>query len=250
MLILPYVAAVYLLRPDPLRAAAAFVLVMALFLSREPLIVLARQRWVWRTPHAEAAEARRWLLVLVSVIIAAGLAAIPSGARPMAALFGAGAAGLMAISISLAVRNRQHSALFQSIGSAGLAASSLVVGLIAPPVDAAAWIVWFTSALHGISAIPVVHARLGMRRRERRRLGSASAGAFATLAVAGALFQHPLSLALAFSGLAHMGEWLALRRPNAAQARLTRLGIRLMCESIVFTILLVWALSYQRVGTR
>lgn len=244
MLTLPFLAAVYLLRPDPLRAAAAFIAVMALFLVREPLIVLARQRWVWRTPHEESAAARRWLLVLAPVLAAAGWVAIPRQAWGLAAAMGAGAAVLMAASIALAVRNRQHSALFQAIGSIGLAASSLAAGLTQPPLAASAWIVWAASALHGVSAIPVVHARLAMRRRQAPNLAPAAIGALAALAAAAASAPGSLSLPLGFSGLVHAAEWLALRSPGAPQAKLARLGLRLMAESILFTLLLVGALRH------
>lgn len=242
MLLLPYAAAVWLVAPHPGRAAAAFVLVMTLFLVREPLIVLARQRWVWRTPHAESRSARQWLLVLAPLMAVSTLVAIPPLAWPMAAAFGSGASLLMAASIALAVRNRQHSALFQAAGSTGLAASSLAVALTTPPVDISAWIVWGASALHGISAIPVVHARLAMRRRQTPSLAAAAAGAAITLAIAAALFPARLSMALAFSGAVHVCEWASLRSPGAAQAPLALLGLRLMTESIVFTAILVWAL--------
>lgn len=250
MLLLPFLAAAWLLHPSWPKLAAAFVLVMALYLSREPLIVLARQRWVWRTPHEETAAARRWLLALTPLTVAAGPLAIPRSAWPMAAICGVGATVLMAISVWLAVRNRQHSVLFQAIGSAGLAASALVVALGSPPVSSEAWIVWAASALHGISAIPVVHARLAMRRRQTPKPLGASIGALATLVIAAALLPRPLSAALGFSGLVQLAEWLALRSPGAGQAPLTRLGLRLMSESIVFTVLLVWALNCQSVGAR
>ncbi len=243
MLVLPLLAAAYLLHPPPGRLLASFVLVMALFLSRAPLIVVARQRWVWRSPHEETAEAWRWLRVLVPAAAISGFAAIPSESWSIAANCGVGAAVLMGLSVWLAVRNRQHSILFQAAGSAGLAASSLVAGLAAPPLSATAWILWASFALHGISAIPVVHARLALRRKQKPDFASASIGALLTLAIAAAMLPGRIAIPLGFSGLAHLAEWFAVRRPGAGQAKLTHLGLRLMTESIGFTLLLVWALG-------
>ena len=145
---------------------AAFLLVLTLFLMREPLIIIARQQWVWRDEHEETALARRFALALGVLAMLTAAVAIPRIAWPLALACGAGAAALMAISILLAVRNRQHSVLFQTIGSVGLASSSLVAALTSGTIPGWTWLLWGASALHGASAIPLVHARLALRRRE------------------------------------------------------------------------------------
>ena len=53
--------------------------------------------------------------------------------------------------------------------------------------------------------------------------------------------------ALLFSGVVHAAEWASLRMPNAGQAKLTSLGLRLMAGSICYTVLLGWSL---RAGQR
>lgn len=158
MLALPFLATAALLHPSPARLLAAFALVLALLLLREPLIILARQRWVWRDTHEETAAARHFALAMGVVAILAAVAAIPGGAWPVALVCGLGAGGLMAVSILLAVRNRQHSVLFQVIGSVGLAGSSLAAALASGAIPGWVWLLWAASALHGAAAIPLVHA--------------------------------------------------------------------------------------------
>ncbi len=243
MLLLPFLATATLLHPSPLRLFAAFLLVLALFLMREPLIIIARQHWVWRDEHVETARARRFALALGVLTMLTAAVAIPRIAWPLGLACGAGAAALMAISILLAVRNRQHSVLFQTIGSVGLASSSLVAALTSGTIPGWTWLLWGASALHGASAIPLVHARLALRRRQRPNLALAGAGVILTLAASAAAMPSLLGAALLFSAAVHMAEWLSLRSPTAGQAPLTRLGLRLMAASICFTILLGWSLA-------
>jgi hypothetical protein len=243
MVMLPFLATAFLLHPAPARLLAAFLVVMALFLLREPLIVLARQRWVWRDAHAETGQARRFALGLSVLAILAALAAIPREAWPLALVCGAGAAVLMGVSIILAVRNRQHSVPFQVIGAVGLAGSSLAAALASGGVPGWAWLLWGASSLHGAAAIPLVHARLALRRRQSPDLGRAAIGVILTLAASAAAMPSWLGVALLVSSLAHLAEWASLLLPGAGQASLSRLGVRLMAGSVCFTILLAWSLA-------
>ena len=147
MLVLPFFASAALLHPSPMRLIAAFVLVMALFLLREPLIVLARQRWVWRTQHEETAPAGRFALGLGVMAIAGAAGAIPASAWPVALACGLAAAKLMAASTYLAVCNRQHSMLFQALGSIGLAGSSLAAALVSGSIPRWTWLLWVKTYL-------------------------------------------------------------------------------------------------------
>jgi len=243
MLLLPFAGTAILLHPAPGRLVAAFALVLALFLLRGPLIILARQQWVWRTPREETAAARRFVAVGGVVAAACAVIAVPRPAWPLAAVCGFAAALLMSISILLAVRNRQHSVAFQMVGAVGLAGSSLVAALSSGAIPRWAWLLWAASALHGAAAIPLVHARLALRRRQTPSLWRAGAGVLATLAAAAAAISSWLAVALLFSATVHGAEWLSLRSPGAGQAPLTRLGLRLMAGSVVFSILLVWSLA-------
>lgn len=243
MLLLPFLATAVLLHPAPARLLASFVLVLALFLLREPLIILARHWWIWRTAHEEAHAAARATPLLLALAATAAVLAIPRPLWTLAAMCGAVAALLMAASVTLAVRNQQHSVAFQALGSIGLAASCLAAAMSSGEVARWVWMLWAASALHGISAIPIVHARIALRRKQTPRLALAGLGVLATLVAAAAALPHALSAALAFSGLAHFGEWLSLHSPAAAHTRLTQLGLRLMATSIIFTALLAWTLS-------
>lgn len=252
MLVLPLVAAAALMRLHPGPMVIALLLVLSLFLLRAPLIILARQRWVWRDAHEETALARGATLLLA---VTASFAAIhilvdlPRAVWPAAIACGIGAFVLMAISVWLAVRNRQHSMLFQTVGSIGLAGSCLAVALAAgQAIPIAIWLLWGASALHGITAIPIVHARLDLRRgRQTPNLLRAGVGVAATalaaaaITLAGAVYQG-VTTALVFSALVHCSEWLALRLPKARETKLTHVGLRLMTASILFTVVLFFGL--------
>ena len=255
MLVLPFLSAAALLRLPAGPLFTALVLVFALFLLRAPLIVLARQQWVWRDLHEETQPARSAVLlfgVTASLAAIPILLGLPRSVWPVAIACAAAATGLMAVSIWLAIRNKHHSILFQAVGSVGLAASSLTVALAAGnTIPFAIWLLWAGSALHGVAAIPIVHARLALRRRQSPSLWKAGAGIVLTAAAAAATavaagsggpFQG-ITTALVFSTIAHTGEWLAIRSPRAPETRLTHLGLRLMSVSILFTVILYFGVA-------
>src|SRR5579883_969190 len=72
MLLSPFVSAAILVREFRWTELAALVAVVFAFAAKDPLTVLARQRFVWKQPHPETAVAKRWLAVELPVIAVCG----------------------------------------------------------------------------------------------------------------------------------------------------------------------------------
>ena len=236
MLLQPFAAAAVVAAEWTPALGAALGAMLAVFLTREPLLVLVRQRWVWREPRPETARARRWLSVELAAAAACGAylwAVLPRA--PLAAL-GAVAVAMTALAVRVAVRNRQRSPAFQALTSAALGSTGLLAALAAtgglPPW---AWQLWGYLTLHSANAILVVHARLAARAGGARRaprgawsMGAAQfAAGFAVAAAAGALAAAPL----VFSAAANT---LECRRIGAPEP-LRRVGFRTLAVSLLHT---------------
>src|SRR5690606_7736680 len=74
LLLQPFVAAVVLARFWDWRLFPALALVVLGFILKDPLVVLARQRWVWRTRNPQSPVAVRWL---VYELVAIGICLVP-----------------------------------------------------------------------------------------------------------------------------------------------------------------------------
>src|SRR5580692_2927315 len=76
--------------------------VLVVFLIREPLMVLARQRWMWRDAAGERAEsrvARRYVAVELAVLAAMGLWLLTAWPWWLVVALGAGAGALTALAV-------------------------------------------------------------------------------------------------------------------------------------------------------
>ncbi len=249
MLLFPLISAMVLTRRwdwGLLPAAAAAV---AVFLIREPLLVLARQRYVWKETRPETLSARRSLLVFGIVLAAAG--AWLAGVVSVAWLLGLGlaAGALTAVAIYGALHNRQRSALLQIAGAVGLASSALLPYLaegLAP--DVRLWLLIGTHVVHSTGAVLVVHARLDAA----RALKTGAAIPFQPVAAVLWLVMHGLAAgALALAGVPWLGLVLAiplavhavdlarLRDAGFLHTPLRQVGFRELALSSVFSLLVV-----------
>lgn len=247
LLIQPFVFAAILARRWEWLLLAALGLVLAGFVMREPLIVLARQRWVWRERKPESAIAVRHLTW--EIPLAAGLWIVLARRVPMlplAALTGV-ALGVTMAAVWLTVRNHQRSIALQLISSAGLCSTSLLAALVAlGGIPGWAWWLWALLAAHAAGAVLVVRARLEARAgsgssiRRKALWFQATAGAVAAaVAVAG----RPLAAAaLAFSVLVSLWELARLRRAEALTEPLKQVGWRTLSASVLQGVLAVAAL--------
>jgi len=226
-------------------ALAAVVLV---FLVREPLIVVARQRWVWRTPHAETEQARRFLAWELPLLAAAGGALAFVWSFRILAILGGAAAALTALAVFMTIRNRQRAIWFQALSAAGLGSSALAVCFaIDGSIPTWGWWFWGLHAAHFLAAILVVHARLEARIAARRNTAfsiprDTMALQIVWLAAGIGLVAMNLPLygaAAILSGAAHVLSLRTLNTPEAVAMPMKTVGLRAMALSIVFTLLIV-----------
>jgi hypothetical protein len=250
MLLVPIFSAAILARQWRWSEMATVGAALAALSAKDPMVVLARQRFVWKQPHPETAAAARWFAGWMLVLIACG--GVLTTAWPLRALIllGLGAAAFSVLAVAVNVKNRQRSTLFQIASAAALTSGSLATCLSATgSVASWCWWLWILSAMQATAGILVVHARLDAR-IALRSTGSDNNGSrqSARLAV----------VALACAGLAASvllrgwiapalfivagGYWYDLRQqtqPAALQLPLKKVGQRALALSILFTALLI-----------
>src|SRR5438270_5102721 len=73
MLLIPFCSAAILAREWRWTELAALLAALSTFAAKDPLVVLARQRWVWKQLHPETEAARSWLLGTAPVIATCGV---------------------------------------------------------------------------------------------------------------------------------------------------------------------------------
>ena len=232
-------------------ALAAVILV---FLVRDPLLILARQHWVWRSSHAETATAKRFLWRELALLALAG--ALLMRAWPVAWLtaMGAGAGALTALAVYMTVRNRQRSIWLQVLSAAGLSSSALAACLaVAGEVPAWAWWFWGLHCAHFLATILVVHVRLEARIAARKSAAVLTAevlsfrrqaamveavvilGAAAMLATGKWFYGAAALLSAGF----HVFDLFTLHTPRALALPMTSVGKRALTVSIAVTLLAV-----------
>jgi hypothetical protein len=257
MLLQPFLGAMIVLRQWNWAVIPALAAVVLVFLVREPLIVLARQQWIWRGEHPETALARRYLWIELVCLAMAGTFLLVVWPLPVIAILGGGAAILTAIAVYMTVKNRQRSLWLQAWSAAGLSASGLAACFaVTDTIPVWAWWFWGLHAAYFLATILVVHARLEARvsaRKTARKSEGAATGAFLMLrrqaAVVSAVvliasltlaIQHPFyAAALLLSEVSHLYDLFTMRTPAALALPMMSVGKRALAISIAFTLLVV-----------
>lgn len=217
------------------------------FALREPLVILARQAFVWRDRNPLTPRAFCWLVCeLAGLAVCFSLLAANVPTAILAAFAAVGAA-LTPLAVWVTIRNRQRSRLFQAASAASLGSTALfAVAVSTGTIPGWAWILWAVLSLHGVAAILVVHARL------ERRIGLRSATPpsslarqhayqFAQLPAAAALaFLHPaLALPPLFTVAVHVLELRRLTSIDVLGEPLNRVGLRTLAVAILHLLLTV-----------
>ena len=256
MLLQPFVGALLALRSLSWTVVPALACVLLVFLIREPLIVLARQRWTWREPHPETRQAMRRVLIELAGLLAA--AALLTRAWPlwMIATFGAVATLFTALAVYITIHNRQREVWFQALSAAGLSGTCLAACLaITDRVPDWCWWWWLLHALHFLTGILVVHVRLHARIDARRspntltepflEMRSQARRIQTGVAIAGlglvAFGQYFYAAAMLFSAAVHFRDLASAHKPSEVALPMTTVGKRALAVSIVFTVLLIAA---------
>ncbi len=133
--------------------------------AKDPVVVLARQRLVWKQPHPETAEAAKWLAGWTAVLVVCGIVLRGHLAAHRDRRDGPGRLPpSRRWPVAVNVKNRQRSTLFQIASAAALTSSSLATSLSATgTIPRWCWWLWLLLAMQATAGILVVHARLDAR---------------------------------------------------------------------------------------
>ena len=254
MLLTPFAAAAVLARTARWQEAVAFAAVAVAFAMKDPLVVVARQRWVWTEAHPETRAAMRWLAAETAIVAVCGLALLATGPLIAYSVLFFGAAAFLALAVWVNVRNRQRAAMFQVASALALTSTSLAAALAATgAVPSWCWWLWILLAVQAAAGIFTVHARLDARVAVRKSggVGSAemnssrrSAFLFAALLALGGIAiavagNYWIGSALLVAGIAYAGDLRRQLNLESLQTPLTKIGIQNLSLSLIYAALVV-----------
>ena len=251
MLIVPILCVAILARHWRWSELATLIAAFAALAAKDPLVVLARQRYIWKQPHPETAAAVRWLAGWLTLLALAGLVLLLTWPLKATLAMALGVGAFSAIAITVNVKNRQRSTLFQILSAAALTSGALATSLSSTgTIPLWCWQLWLLLAMQASTGILVVHARLDARIAATRslppstggyrRAAQVAVGVLLTAALAAATLRHT-TIALALL-LAAVGYWYDLRSqrdPTTLQMPLRRVGQRALTLSSLVAILLI-----------
>lgn len=250
MLFTPIVCAAILARTWRWAELATVTAAFAALAAKDPLVVLARQRFVWKQWHPETADAARWFGRWTVLLALSGVVLL--FAWPLKALvaLGTGVAAFSVLAVLVNVKNRQRSTLFQIASAFALTSSSLATSLSATgSVQRWCWWLWLFLALQATAGILVVHARLDARIALRapekadkkfRNAAQIALGVLCCAALAAATREYSIvALALLVAAGGYAYDLHTQRDPAALQRSLNSVGRRALALSLVFSTLLI-----------
>ena len=251
MLLTPMVCAAILAREWRWSELATLAAAIAALAAKDPMVVLARQGFVWKQRHPETMIAVRWLAVWIAVLILCGLVLVHAWPLTAIMALGLGIGVFSAAAVAVNVKNRQRSTLFQIVSAAALTSSSLATSLSATGSIAPwCWWLWLLMAMQAAAGILVVHARLDARIASRggtalaneghRRAAHAALIVLACAAVGAAMLGNgwiALALLVVVAGYRH--DLRAQRDTAALQVQLKKVGQRTLALSSLFAVLVI-----------
>lgn len=250
MLLTPFFAAAILMRRVYWPELVALAAIAGVFAIKDPLVVLARQRFVWKQEHSETRTARRTAAMEALLLLVCGIALMLVGNwRTLVPLF-LGAAGFTVLVVIVTVRNKQRSEWFQVASAAALSATSLMACVSAiGSIPEWCCLLWILCALQAAAGIFVVHARLDARIAARKNITVQSQSrrvafvAQAVLILAGVLFglfqQFWIAAALVLAALLYLLELRRQKQQRSLQISLKSVGLLVLAQSTVYTLILI-----------
>jgi hypothetical protein len=250
MLFTPIVCAAILLRGWRWSELATVTAAFAALAAKDPAVVLARQRFVWKQWHAETAPAIRWFAGWIVLLVVSGIVLLATWPFTATVSLGVGVAAFSVLAIAINVKNRQRSTLFQIVSAAALTSSSLATSLSAAGTIAPwCWGLWLLLALQATAGILVVHARLDARialrstasTRENYRRAAQILLVVLVCAAGVAIVFHRgfIALALAVATLGYAYDLHRQRNAEALQLPLKSVGLQALALSSLYAILLI-----------
>lgn len=261
MLFTPMVCAALLARQWRWSELATVLAAFAALAAKDPMVILARQRFVWKQRRAETTAAAQWFAGWMMLLVLSGLVLLATW--PLAALIPMGlCVGVFSVlAILINVKNRQRSTLFQIASALALTSSSLAISLSATGAIARwCWWLWLLLAMQATTGILVVHARLDARIQTRKNGSGLVSGdvsgaekfrraAFVSLAVllgasiaAAVLGRFWIALGLLIAAAGYGYDLRSQRDPAALQMPLTTVGRRALALSSLYAVLLILGL--------
>ncbi len=250
MLFIPIACAAILARQWRWSEIATLTAAFAALAAKDPVVVLARQRFVWKQQHPETASAARWLAGWVTILLLSGLVLLAAWPLKAILAMGLGVGIFSALAIAVNVKNRQRSTLFQIASALALTSSSVATALSATGAIApwSLWL-WLLMAMQAATGILVVHARLDARIALRgtasaadqfRRAAMISLIALSAAAVAVIILGRGwLALALLVAIFGYSYDLRRQRDAAALQLPLKKVGQRALALSSAFAVLLI-----------
>jgi hypothetical protein len=253
MLFTPMVCAAILAREWRWTEIAVFFAAFAALAAKDPMVILARQKFVWKQLHPETPAAAVWFAGWMLLLAGSGLVLL--SAWPLAATLalGAGVGAFSVLAVVVNVKNRQRSTLFQIASAVALTSSSLAMSLSATgAIQKWCWWLWLFLALQAAAGILVVHARLDARialrntakaTQEFRRKAQMAVVVLGAAGATAGVFRHSfVALALLVAVLGYAYDLHCQRSAGDLQRPLTSVGRRALALSSVFSILLILGL--------
>lgn len=250
MLLTPFFAAAILLRDVHWLEVMALVAIACAFAIKDPLVVIARQCFVWKQEHAETSVAKRSAVIQSLVLAGCGITLMMTRDwRQLLPLF-AGAAAFTALAVTVTVRNQQRSEWFQVASAVALTATCLAACLAAiGTIPEWCWLLWMLCATQAAAGIFVVHARLDARIAARRGQPAENQNRRAAIVceavlVACAVFftfvaRVWLAVALIVAATGYLAELTRQKNQESLQMPLKRVGLEALCLSIAYALLVV-----------
>jgi len=253
MLFTPIVCAAILAREWRWSEIATLTAAFAALAAKDPMVILARQRFIWKVQHPETVAAARWFTGWMAILIGSGLVLVFAWPLKAIVAMGLGVALFSALAIGINVKNRQRSTLFQIASAVALTSSSLATSLSATGTIAPwCWWLWLLLALQATAGILVVHARLDARialrsaapaREDFRRAAQISLIVLACAALAAIVLRRGwIALALLVAVVGYGDDLRRQRNTAALQLPLTKVGQRALALSSFFASLLILGL--------
>ncbi|HVO98125.1 MAG TPA: YwiC-like family protein [Bryobacteraceae bacterium] len=250
MLLTPFLSAAILARQVRWPELGALVAIVCALAIKDPLVVIARQRLVWKQEHSETRTAMRYAAIESVILAGSGLVLVAArGWVPFLPLFlGAGFFTVLAVMIN--VRNRQRSEWFQVASAAALTSTSLVACIsVRGSVADWCWWLWLLCALQAAAGIFVVHARLDAMvaaRKGQTADGDSRRAALlsqAVLIVAALFFAFRgrfwIAAALMLAATCYLMELRRQRLGTSLQIPLKRVGQRALALSTIYALMIV-----------
>jgi hypothetical protein len=256
MLLTPFAAAAVLSRTASWQEAAALLASATVFAMKDPLVVLARQRWVWKQVHPETRAAIRWVLIELLVLCACGVVLARNGPLIAYALLFPAAGCFTALAVRVNLLNRQRATLFQVASAVALTSTSLLAALSATgAVPRWCWALWGLLAVQAAAGIFTVHARLDLRVAARKTAADLNEKAVLqrparifsiVLAVVGLIAllgrNYWIGAALLLAGAGYGVDLWNQLDSQSLQTPLTKIGIRALTLTIAYAALVVTGL--------